>query len=84
MIAKTTTIKHVSYFLTTKESEKIYSKLNSMNLSPSRYAHLKGVHKSNFCRVLSGILPMTEKMYLKAFKDFNCITDLPEKFNQAE
>lgn len=80
MVEKTVVTRRTSYYLTTKESEKIYDKLNHIGLAPSRYALMKNVHKSNFCRVLSGSLPMTEKMYLKAFKDLDCITELPEKF----
>ena len=79
MIARTKVIKRVSYYLTSKEIEKIYSSLNKMNLSPAKFAETKGVNKSSFSRIMTGEYPMTKYMYEKAFKHFECL-DLPSNF----
>lgn len=81
MIAKTVQIKRTRYFLSEDELEKVLCKINEMNLSPSRYAETKGVGRSTFTYVLSGKLPMTKKMYVKAFKDLNCLKNLPKGYD---
>jgi predicted transcriptional regulator len=79
MIAKTYTVKKVRYFVSNKEKDMICNYLNERGLNPSRYATLKGISKSTFCRVLDGLIPMTDKMYNKVFKEFNCI-EAPSSF----
>lgn len=80
MVTKTKVIKRVSYYITVKEAEKIYSILNKMNLNPSRYAQMKNVSASTFSRILTGDCPLTKNMYLKAFKFFKCLNDVPSEF----
>ena len=80
MIAKTKVIK--KYYLTEKEVEKIYYKLNTMNMSPSEYALSKGVSKTTFLDILYIEKPLTKNIYEKAFKDLNCIDKIPKEYGE--
>lgn len=73
MITKTKTIKRTSYYLSLKETEKIYKHFDANQITVTEYAREKGVGKSSFQQVLNGSLPLTKDMYRKAFADFDCI-----------
>lgn len=80
MIARTKMIKTTKYFLSSKESEKIYDYLGKTQTSVSDFAKSKGVGKSSVQQILNGTLPLTKDMYKKAFSDFDFI-ELPPKYN---
>lgn len=79
MITKTKVIK--KFYLSTKEIEKIYYKLNTMNMSPSEYALSKGVSKTTFLDVLYAVKPLSKRIYQKAFKDLGCLDKVPEGYD---
>lgn len=80
MLVKTKTIK--KYYLTEKEIEKIYYTLNTMDMSPSEYAITKGVSKTTFLDILYMKKPLTKNVYVKAFKDLNCIDKVPKEYGE--
>lgn len=83
MEAKTIQYKHTKtkYYLTNVELENVLYKLNEMDVTPSKYANSIGVDKGSFWRVLKGERPLTKKMYVRAFKELDCIKNLPKEFN---
>lgn len=68
------------YFISDKEREKIYYKLYNMGVTPTKYAKQNDIEPSYFCKILNGKSPLTPLMYTKAFKDFDCLSNVPEEF----
>jgi energy-coupling factor transporter ATP-binding protein EcfA2 len=82
VVTKTTYIKRTRYFLSSKDTENIYKKLDEQGVTLAEHAVAKGVGKSTFQQVLNGVLPLTKEMYKKAFKDFGCIENIPLIFEK--
>lgn len=78
MIAKR--VYRTKYFLSEEEREKAYYALAKMHMSVTAYAKSLHAEPSTIQQVLNGELPLTPKTYARAFKQLNCITDLPDNF----
>jgi hypothetical protein len=73
----------IQYFLDDNEKEKAYYELAKRNLSVTAYAKSIGMCPATIQQVLNGTMPLTPKTYVKAFKQLNCITELPEEHKNA-
>ena len=69
------------YYLTPKEVEKVYCKLYSMDMTPSKYADTIGISRGTFLAILYNDSALSKKIYIKAFKDLNCLDKVPEGFD---
>jgi plasmid maintenance system antidote protein VapI len=54
-----------------------------MNMSVTAYARSLGTEPSTIQQVLNGEIPLTPKTYARAFKQLNCIDNLPEEYKKV-
>jgi plasmid maintenance system antidote protein VapI len=73
----------IQYYLSEKEREKAYYALNKLNLSVTAYAKSLGANPATIQQVLNGELPLTRKTYARAFKQLDCIDNLPEEYKKV-
>ena len=57
--------------------------MGKRKLSVTAYAKSIGAEPSTIQQVLNGTSPLTPKTYARAFKQLNCITDLPENYKNV-
>ena len=83
MIAKKKVTVKTQFFLSEDEREKAYYELAKRKLSVTAYAKLTKNKPSTIQKILNGQIPLTPLTYSRAFKELNCIDELPEKFENV-